>query len=150
QNKFGVKDGPAELKKIGRDMLPEYLLKEAEKHVESIVLSDGARYLDKNYGREELAGWMKSKFGIEVAVADLLGVDAGDLTATLQAKMRAAYRAKDIAFPVQVGLMAHLPDKTIPGRRPDRAKLLEWATHRFPGAGLNEELFRTEPRSRVK
>ena len=150
QNRFGIKDGAGDLKKIGREALPEYLQKAADKMIGATVLADGARFLDRNYGREELAGWMKSKFGIEVNVGDLLGVEAADLTATLQSKVRGAYRTKDIAFPVQVGLIAHLPDKTIPGRRPNREALFTWSQHRFNGVELNEELFRTEPRSVVK
>ncbi len=148
-NRFGVTDGWTDLKRMGRDAMPEYLQAAAEKTINEAVLSDGARFLDRSYGREELAAWMKNTFGIEVAADDLDG-DNREITATLQAKVRAAYREKDIAFPVQVGLIAHLPDKTIPGRRPNREQLYGWATHRFAGAPLNEELFRTEPRSVVK
>src|SRR5207244_3957379 len=46
--------------------------------------------------------------------------------------------------------MAYLPEKNVAGRQPNRTRLFEWATHRFAGAELNEDLFRTEPRSVVK
>jgi preprotein translocase subunit SecA len=149
-NKFGVKLAPNELKKMGREAMPEFLLAEAEKKIQSIELSDGARFLEKQYGIEELAGWMKSQFIVVMAVDELLDKDNRDLAVTLKAKLREAYRAKDASFPVQVGLMAHLPEKSLPGRQPNRTKLLEWAQHRFAGMDLPEDLFRTEPRSVVK
>ncbi|CAN5395315.1 hypothetical protein BH11PLA2_BH11PLA2_18190 [soil metagenome] len=150
QLKFGVKDGPADLKKIGRDALPEYLQEAAAKAVDAVELSDGARYLDKNYGIEELAGWMKTKFGIVVPFEELSGKDNAELFNVLAEKVRRAYRAKDLSFPVQVGLAANLPDRNIPGRRPNRENLFQWAQQRFAGSTLNEEMFRTEPRSVIK
>lgn len=149
-NRYETKETANDLRKIGRDAMPEFLLKEAERAIEATELSDGARFLDKNYGREELAGWIKTTFGIEVPLDELLNRDPDELTSMLQAKVRAAYRVKDIDFPVQVGLIAHLPDRLIPGRRPNRDALFQWAQHRFAGAELSEEVFRTESRSVVK
>jgi preprotein translocase subunit SecA len=148
--RFGVSAGVPDLKRIGREALPEYFQEAAAKTIEAVDLSDGARFLDKNYGLEELVGWMKSKFGIDVPFDAIAGIDRVEAFARLEKQVLAAYREKDATFPVQVGLAANLPDRNIPGRRPNRDQLLAWAKHRFPDAVLNEEMFRTEPRATIR
>jgi preprotein translocase subunit SecA len=149
-SRFGLKVTDRELKQIGRDGMSEHLMAAAEKAVLEVDLSDGRRYLDPNYGAESLVDWARQKFGLKLDPAETAAKEGADLVAHLRRKVREAYRQKDAAFPVQVGLAAHLPEKTTATRRPNREQLFQWAVHRFQGATFCEEVFRTEPRSVVK
>jgi preprotein translocase subunit SecA len=149
--RYGIKVNDRDLRAIGRDGMSEYLLSEAEKAIAAVDLSDGARFLEKNYGAESLADWDRQKFGLKVTADELAGKEAGETRDLLRTKVREAYRAKDIEFPVQVGLHAYLPEKAKSGgRQPNREWLFGWAVQRFPGADLSEESVRTEARSVVR
>jgi preprotein translocase subunit SecA len=150
--RYGLKTTDRELKKIGRDDMAEYILAEAEKTILAVDLSAGKRYLEKTYPAESLTDWARQKFGLRITVEEAADKEPDELIALLRAKVREAYRAKDLEFPVQVGLAAYLPEKMRADRRPDREGLFRWAVQRFNGttAPLPEELFRTEPRSKVR
>jgi preprotein translocase subunit SecA len=150
--KYGVKTTDRDLKKIGRDDLSEYVLAEAEKAILAVDLSAGKRYLEKTYAAESLADWARQKFGLKVTVEEAAEKDGPELAELIRAKVREAYRAKDVEFPVQVGLAAYLPEKLKAERRPDREQLFRFALARFGGSGVSfsEELFRTEVRSKIK
>ena len=150
--RYGLKTTDKELKGIGRDDLDGYLIEQAEKGILEVDLSGGKRYLEKNYAAESLADWARQKFGLKVGVAEAADKAPGELTELLRKKVREAYRAKDVEFPVQVGLAAYLPEKrTANGRQPNREELFRWAVGRLGGgAAVSEEAFRTEPRSKIK
>jgi preprotein translocase subunit SecA len=151
QARYGIKVTDKELRKVGRDAMSEYLLSEAEKAIDAVDLVDGSRFLEPTYGAESLADWARQKFNLEVTTDDLKDLDASEVAPLLQTKVREAYRAKDIEFPVQVGLHAYLPEKAkASGRQPNRDWLFGWAIQRFPGANIPEELIRTESRSAIK
>ncbi len=149
--RFKLKTTDKELKTIGREEMSEYLIGEAQKAIEVVDLSAGARFLEPHYGAESLADWARQKFALIVPLDLLLGKEAGELEPLLQEKIREHYRQKDAEFPVQVGMASYLPEKTRPDRRPDREQLFRWALTRFPGAaGISEEVIRTETRAKIK
>jgi preprotein translocase subunit SecA len=150
--RYGLKTEPNQLKKIGRDDLAEYLIDEAQKSFQTTDLSGGKRFLDRCYPFESLADWARQKFGLTVKMDDLVEKDPAEVTAVLRKTVRAAYRQKDVEFPVQVGLASYLPEKMRPDRRPDRDNLFRWSIERFAGSGvsISEEVVRTEPRAKVK
>jgi preprotein translocase subunit SecA len=150
--RYGLKTTDRDLKKIGPEQVAEYLLQEAERSILAVDLSAGKRYLEKNYGPESLADWARQKFGLKVSLEELADQESGELTDLIRRKIREAYRAKDIEFPVQVGLAAYLPEKLRADRRPDRDQLFHWANTRFAGSPvrISEELIRTEVRSKIR
>jgi preprotein translocase subunit SecA len=149
--RFGIEVKERDLRNIGREAMSEYLMAEAEKALAAVDLSDGKRFLEKNYGAESLTDWARQKFGLKLATDELADKEPTEAGAILRAKVREAYRAKDIEFPVQVGLHAYLPDKAkAGGRQPNREWLFGWAVQRFPGANIPEETIRTEARSVVR
>ena len=148
--RYGLKTTDRDLKKVGPEAMSEYLLGEAEKSILAVDLSGGKRFLDKTYAAESLRDWARQKFGLKIPVEDATDKDPGELTALLTKAIREAYRNKDVEFPVQVGLAAYLPEKLRADRRPDRDQLFRWAQQRFPQSTHSEEIFRTEPRSKVK
>ena len=151
--RYGLKTTDRELKAVGRDDLSEHLLAEAEKAVLGVDLAAGKRFLDPSYAAESLADWSRQKFGLKVGITEAADKDSGGLAGLLRAKVREAYRAKDVEFPVQVGMAAYLPEKPrADGRRADREGLFRWALQRLSGAtqAVSEEAVRTEPRSKIR
>lgn len=177
--RFGLKSTEKDLKKIGPDAITEYLVRQGEAAIKAVDLADGQRYLTKTYGAESLAEWVRQKFGVKVAIEEFANKSEADLTEFLIAKIRAAYRQKDVDFPVQVAMQNFMSDKARDGgQRYDREGLFRWAAQRFgtplavqkhgpqiltdqagfyaaafqavADIGLTEDVFRTEPRSKLK
>ncbi|MGL4420001.1 MAG: SEC-C metal-binding domain-containing protein [Gemmataceae bacterium] len=149
--RYGLTITDKDLRRIGKDGMSEFLLAEAEKAIAAVDLRDGARFLDRNYGAESLADWARQKFTLKIEMTEVQNLDATELGKLIQEKIRQAYRAKDIEFPVQVGLAAYLPERRQAGmRQPNRESLFQWAVHRMQAGEIAEEVFRTEPRSVIK
>ncbi|MBY0512468.1 MAG: preprotein translocase subunit SecA [Gemmataceae bacterium] len=177
--RYGLKLQEKDLKKVPPAELGEYVVKQAESAVRAVDLSDGKRLLTRTYGAESLADWLRAKFGVKATVEEIAPHAEDDLTAVLRKKLRAAYRQKDVEFPVQVAMQNYMSDKPQQGggQRFDREGLYRWAVQRLgtalaakggiPGPadqtgffdaaqkalaaeGLTEEVFRTEPRSKLR
>jgi preprotein translocase subunit SecA len=149
-SRLNLKTSEAELKQIGRDDLSEFLVQEAERSLNEVDLSDGKRFLERRHGADSLCDWVRQKFGLQVNLNEVSSLEPVDLLAMVRRKVREAYRAKDLDFPVQVGLHAFLPEKLRPDRRPNREQLFAFSMTRFPGASVSEEVMRTEPRERIR
>ena len=148
-SRFGMKVSAADLKAIGRENLSDYLLGGASEAVKAIDLSDGQRFLDRNYGPESLADWARVKFGLKIESSEVDDKEANELTKLLHQKVREAYRQKDIEFPIRVGMAAHMPERSSTTHRPNREHLYGWAMQRFQSSAISEEVVRTEPRSMI-
>lgn len=148
--RYGLNLSEKELKAVGRENMSEHILQLAEKAILQTDLTEGKRYLERRYGAESLCDWVRQKFGLQININEIASLEPGDLYDLVNKKVRAAYRAKDLEFPVQVGLAAFLPEKMRADRRPDREKLSQFAAGRFPGTNVPDEAFRTEPRSKIK
>lgn len=178
--RYGIKTSEKELKKIPPEEMAEHFVREAIEQVHSIDLSDGKRFLEPTYPAESLADWMRQKFSVVVKLDDITNTPQDALADVLVGHIRAAYRAKDIEFPVKVGMQNFMSEKPQQGggQRFDREGLFNWAVRRlgpvlaaqkngitaltdeagfFNSAiqaiaeeGLTEEVFRTEPRSRLR
>jgi preprotein translocase subunit SecA len=152
-SRYGLKLQERDLKKMPREELDTYLLHEAEKAILNADLSAGERYLAPTYAAESLCDWARQQFGIRLGIDDARDKEPAELTTLLREKVRAAYRAKDADFPVQVALAGYLPDKARGGdRRPDREGLWGWMNARLPGAAatLTEEAVRTDGRPKIE
>ena len=55
-----------DLKKIGRDGVAEMLIDEAREAIGKIDLSEGAKFLEADFGVRTACGWVQYKFGIEL------------------------------------------------------------------------------------
>ena len=129
-NRYALKLTDRQLKQIGRENLPQYLLEEATKSIEQIDLSEGAKYFDETYGVGELIDWAANKFQIELTSAELKPLARDAVVELIGAKVREAYRQKEIAFPVEVAMATHMAEKaTAPGgsqQKYDREGLLAY------------------------
>jgi preprotein translocase subunit SecA len=153
--RYDLKLTDRELKKIGRDDLAQHLIEQADAQVQQVDLSDGARYLQPDWGVRSVCDWAKHKFGLDLKPEELTGQTEEQVAAALKQKVRELYRRKEVEFPVQAAVSRFLGDKhPQPGMGPryDRAGLYAWVRMRFagPAESLSEEEFRTQPKSKLQ
>ncbi len=95
-------------------------------------LGPAREFLEDNWGRRSLAGWLHHKFGIAVDPADWAGCDKAEILRRVQAQARQLYVQKEAEFPVRVAISRFLHERT-PSQPPryDRDGLAAWASERF-------------------
>jgi preprotein translocase subunit SecA len=152
--RYDLKLTDRDLKKIGRDELPGWLIEQADGQIQKVDLAEGAKYLQADWGLRSVCDWVRLKFRIEIKPEDLAGQAEEQVKAVICQKVRELYRQKEVEFPVQAAVGRFLGDKTpsAAGPRYDRAGLFVWAKMRFPGVSdnLSEDEFRTQPKSRLQ
>jgi preprotein translocase subunit SecA len=153
--RFGLKTTDRQLKQVGKDDLAQYLIEQGEIAVSEIDLSEGQAFLQEDWGRRSLCDWVRLKFGVKVEPETLTGRSEADIREELHRKVLEFYRQKEIAFPVQVGMLRFMAERpTAPGasRGYDREGLYQWAKQRFGEAAshLSEEAFRTQSRNHLQ
>jgi preprotein translocase subunit SecA len=120
-----------ELKQIGRDQLDTFLLEKARAAIAKTDLSPGREFLETDYGVRAACAWVKHKFGMEIPVESVREVSAEDFKRLVYEKAEAAYREKEVEYPVMVGL-SHFTARDASGhKRYEREGLVEWARQRF-------------------
>ena len=60
-----------DLKKVGRDGVAELLIEQAKSAITQLDLSDGARFLDADFGLRSTLGWLHNKFGIQLTLDEV-------------------------------------------------------------------------------
>lgn len=153
--KYGLKLKDADLKKIGRDELSQFLLDHATQSVNNVDLTEGAKFLDRSWGVGSLSDWANAKFRIDLTPDQVGNMDEGEAKALILDKVRAVYRQKEVEFPVQVAMSSFMAEKAtgVAGQqRYNREGLYAWARTRFPDRTqhLTEEQFRTESRAHLR
>ncbi len=153
--RYGLKLTDRQLKEVGRENLPGFLLEEASKSIQQIDLSDGRKFLEREWGLESLVDWLRQKFQLTFTADELRDLSDAAVKELAIARVREAYRQKEIAFPVELAMAAHMAEKVAgPGlqQKYDREGLYRWARARFGSYAehLTEQEFRTESRSRLK
>jgi preprotein translocase subunit SecA len=150
---WGLKTTDRQLKKIGRDQVAEYVIKEAEQVVKDVDLSKGQAYLEPGWGIRSLCTWFDLKFLIRL---DPSRFDPEQGRAPIRKilfdEVHRLYRQKEIEFPVSVAMarFMHEGGGVNPGQRYNREGLYQWYMLRFNGlGGLTEEDFRTQSRAKL-
>jgi preprotein translocase subunit SecA len=117
---------------FGRDDLEQFLIEKAVETVRSVDLSPAREFLQDDWGRRSLAGWLHHKFGIAVDPAEWAGFDQAGIVRRIQAQSRQLYAQKEAEFPVRVAISRFLRERT-QGQSPryDRDGLAAWASNRF-------------------
>ena len=120
-----------DLKQIGRGQLDTFLLEKARAAIAKTDLSPGREFLEADYGLRAACAWVKHKFGIEMPVESVREVSAEEFKRLAYEKAEAAYREKEVEYPVMVGL-SHFTARDASGhKRYEREGLVEWARQRF-------------------
>jgi preprotein translocase subunit SecA len=154
--RYGLKLTDRQLKQIGRENLAQYLLDEASKSIQAVDLSEGRKYLARDWGLESLIDWARQKFQLTLTAEELGTLNDDQVHDLIVGKVREGYRQKEITFPVEVAMATHMAERTAasggPQQKYDREGLFRWARHRFADqtGHLQEQDFRTESRSRLR
>jgi preprotein translocase subunit SecA len=120
-----------DLKKIGRDNLDEYLIEKARAAIGKVDLSDGAHYLEKDFGLRMALEWVQYKFGFQLEINDYRDLDPQSLKDHVLEAATKMYEQREIEFPVMAGLIHFTTRDGSGGRRYDRQQLVGWARDRF-------------------
>jgi preprotein translocase subunit SecA len=125
-----------DLKRVGRNDVAEFLQERAKDAIHRIDLSEGAKFLDADFGLRSACGWTEWRFGVgldaqELAAVEKNGHDAQAFKQLVSRKAREVYGFREIEYPVLVGL-SHFSGRMPDGSRGlDREGLLAWAQERF-------------------
>ncbi len=120
-----------DLRRIGRDDIAEFLIEKARAAVEKIDLGQGARLLHPDFPVQTACGWVRHKFGIELAPDEVRDMEPGPFKQLVCARARAAYNEKEIEYPVMAGLYHFTTSDAGGHKRYDRQRLVDWARERF-------------------
>jgi preprotein translocase subunit SecA len=128
--KFARQDG--EEFEFGRNDLEDFLHEKASASIEKLDLTPAGEFLDPEFGRRSLAGWVHHKFGMAFDPQDWVKMDKEQVVDRLQAEARRIYAIKEAELPVRIAMTRFLGERTPHhGQRYDREGLAAWATERF-------------------
>ena len=138
-----------DLKKVGREGVAELLIEKAQEAIAKVDLAEGARYLDPDFGLRSACGWVKYKFGIELEWEAIRVLEPEAMKRLVRQKAEAAYREKEVEFPV-MAMIARYQARDSSGRvHYDREKLAENARQRF-GVDLSLEDLKNKQRHEIR
>ncbi|MDR3634813.1 MAG: preprotein translocase subunit SecA [Isosphaeraceae bacterium] len=117
---------------FGRDDLEEFLVEKAVAAIQAVDLTPAREFLQDDWGRRSLAGWLHHKFGIAVDAAEWAGLPKDQVSERIRARVRELYGQKEAEFPIRVGMTRYLQERSqASGPRYDREGLAAWASERF-------------------
>jgi len=126
---------------LDRMALEEFLTEKAGEMVAKVDLDPAREFLQEDWGRRSLAGWLHHKFGIAVDAAEWSNLSKDEIAKRVQSLARKLYAQKEAEFPVRVGMSRFLHERTqTQPARYDREGLAAWASQRFHTLVDAEEL----------
>jgi len=150
---WGLKTTDRDLKKIGRDNVAEFIIKEAENAINEVDLTKGAVYLEKDWGVRALVDWVDRKFSIKLDLSDMEEVKLEVARERIVKDVYRLYREKEIEYPVKVAMARFMSDRSQGpmGQRYDREGLYGWYKNRMgEKATISDEEFRTQSRPKLQ
>jgi preprotein translocase subunit SecA len=129
------------LKKLERDDLINELYRKAQEKVAKVDLSQGQPMLESDFGLRSLSGWMRHKFGIDVAPDTLKDQDRSEVVEALVERAVAGYKKKESEYPALTGISAFTFTQGTQVHL-NREGLAEWVKGRF-GISISPEELRT-------
>jgi preprotein translocase subunit SecA len=138
-----------DLRRIGREDIAEFLLEKARTAVQRIDLSQGARFLEPDFGVQTACAWVRHKFGVELAPDEARQLEPEAFRELVRGRAAEAYTEKEIEYPVMAGLY-HFTTRDAGGhKRYDRDKLVDWTRERFH-AELSLDDLRNKQRDEIR
>ena len=120
-----------DLKQIGREKLAEFLLEKSAAAIRKVDLADGSVFLEADYGVRAACAWIRNKFGFELTPDEVRDLPLAEFKRMVIQRAEAAYREKEIEYPVMAGLTHFTAQDGSGHKRYDREGLVEWARERF-------------------
>jgi preprotein translocase subunit SecA len=137
-----------DLKKIGRDNLVDFLREKANEAIEKTDLSDGARFLERDFAIQEACGWVEHKFGMKIVPAEVRDLDAPSFKQRVREMAIRAYQEREVEYPVMAGFYHFSRADSSGQRRIDREQLAQWARERFQ-LNVEVETFKSKQREEI-
>ncbi|MHC5537823.1 preprotein translocase subunit SecA [Singulisphaera rosea] len=124
-----------------RQGLEDLLGERAVAAITAVDLTPAREFLQEDWGRRSLAGWLHHKFGIAVDPTEWANLSKSSVVEKIQSQSRVLYGQKEAEFPVRVALTRFLAERSqSQAPRYDREGLAAWASDRFHTAIDPEEL----------
>jgi preprotein translocase subunit SecA len=139
-----------DLKQLGRDQVGEFLIERARAALQKIDLRDGQRFLDPEFGLSTACAWVRHKFGIEMPIESVRGLEPAAIKQMVRERALAAYQEKEIEYPVMAGLFHFTQPDASGHKRYDREGLAKWAAERFNAPLLTVEDFKNKQRDEIQ
>ncbi len=138
-----------DLKKIGREGISETLIAKARDAIAATDLSEGAKFLEEDFGVRSACNWVHHKFGISLDPQEVRSLEPRPFVELVRGKSATAYEEKEIEYPVMTGLYHFTARDSGGQKRVDREGLAEWAGRRFPG-NLDPEQIKNKQRDELR
>ena len=127
-----IADSDPEELRSGRDDLEQFLNDQAAESIEKINLAEAREFLEPDWGRRTLAGWVHHKFTLAIDPAIWNGLDRAEIVRRIRAAARELYSQKEAELPLRIALRRYLSDRTQSQTpRYDRDGLAAWASERY-------------------
>lgn len=138
KSRYGTLYTSHQLKKIARDKVDEELIEKAREQLAKIDLSEGYPYLESEYGLNMASSWFKGKFGLDVDIQKLKGLEANEVVQRLTRQAFEAYENKEVYYPV-IGALQSFSQQVGPSEfSVNREPLAAWAGQRFQSQELSK------------
>ncbi len=155
RDRFGIELSPDELKDVTPDQrqaIEDRLGDAACTQIDAIDLAGLDPFLAPQYGAEQLAGWAKNKFGIELKTAEIMQSlsEKGQpgVVSMVLSQTEKLYRQREVQYPVDYAM-----DMTMAMVRQNPAMamgyLVNWANSRF-NLGWTDQVMKTKPPQQVR
>ncbi len=146
-SRWGLNLRDRELKKVGRDDVAELIIERAREAIARVDLSDGAVFLEEDFGLRSAILWVRSKFGIELDFDDVRELEPEEFRELVCQRAEVAYDDKEAEYPVMASLYRF--SSGAGHSRLDRESLAAWACERFQ-TDLSIEDFKHKQRDDIR
>jgi len=137
--KYAISDGDEF--QFGHADLEELLNEKASESLHKIDLSPAREFLEPDWGRRSLGGWVLHKFALAIDPASWAELDRAEIVRRIQTQARDLYTFKEAELPARIALMKYLGDRSQNQTpRYDREGLAAWASSRYRAILDTEEL----------
>ncbi len=138
-----------QMRKMDPREIEEALLEAADAHVENANCDGIEIFLDPLYPYRALVDWAKTKFNVQAAQSEVVERPIDEIAELIHGRVRAAYREREINYPVEWCLERAVGDETTDNASA-AAAIITWVNGKFHvGWTLNDIQGKTLPEVRV-
>ena len=147
--RWGLSLRDRDLKKIGRDKVDEYLIERAHEALADVDLQEGEIFLDPDFGLRTTVGWVRQKFGVDLTLDDVRGLEPSKIVDLVRERAIETYEQREAEYPIMAG-MYRFSSKVSGGHsKLDREALVNWASERFE-AEIDIESIKNKQREEIR
>ncbi len=119
-----------QMRKMDPQEIEDVLCEAAKTHYDSVDLGGIRVFLERHHPQRAMAEWARVKFNIKLDADELIEVGKDDVGELIHERVQAAYRLREITFPVEWCL-----DWSFGGEGTDQAaavhRLVEWTNEKY-------------------